>query len=405
MQLTTRFFEMGYPKFKLLLFLVSLIYSNFSISQDWNQMSIPVFSPRDDAVAFSTGDKLYFGTGRDAGFQYLKDFYAYDFKTQTWESISQIEGLPRQYSSSFSFENKGCILNGIASNNTLLNEMQCYEPSSDAWELVPDFPGAKRLQSSSFEIGQFGYCGNGRSLTNTFDDWYRYDLELHQWNSIADYPIPAFECISFSIAGLGYVGLGKDLQGNYNESTYKYNPLNDSWTKIAAFPGANYTYATAFEMNDKAYVCTGQDSTDAFTNEFWEYDPAIDSWTQLQQPDFPYRRGCVGAILGTCFHLLAGIDSSFTRLNEHWTFCNADEDRISKFKIYPNPTSNDIMILLDNVSELTVKVYSIDGTFVDEFNVDFGSYVYDMDSYLAGLYFFRVDVDGFQKQVIKVIKI
>lgn len=58
------------------------------------------------------------------------------------------------------------------------------------------------------------------------------------------------------------------------------DPANDSWVKVADFPGqTGRSGAVAFVMGNKAYVGTGYNGKDRL-KDFWEYDPATNSGTR-----------------------------------------------------------------------------------------------------------------------------
>ena len=57
--------------------------------------------------------------------------------------------------------------------------------------------------------------------------------------------------------GKGYVGLGAGRSNSESKSDFwRYNPIEDSWEQIAAFPVAIFS-ASAFVIADTAYVCGG----------------------------------------------------------------------------------------------------------------------------------------------------
>lgn len=202
-----------------------IFISTYSWSQQWKvQESYPIFL--DDAVGFSIGETGFVGTGRDDGFQFRNEIYY--FVNNSWQSCAPLIGIGRQYAASFSFQELGCILTGIGQGDSLFNEMQCFDSYSKVWSIMKDFPGFPRLQASSFSIDNYGYCGGGRNLTVNFADWYKYDVESNSWYRIADFPIEIYEGISFESNGFGYVGLGKDAMGNYNNRMFKYIPFADS---------------------------------------------------------------------------------------------------------------------------------------------------------------------------------
>ena len=308
----------------------------------------------DDGIGFSIGETGYVGSGRDAGFQYRSDFYKY--VNGQWEQIPSINGLPRQYTTSFSFTNTGCILTGLAPQDSLLNEIQCFADGNIEWHIKSTFPGQPRLQASSLSFGQIGYCGGGRNLQESLKDWYKFDFLQNSWSRISDFPDERHECVSFAINGKGYVGLGTNGQGTYFDDFYVYNPLTDTWSPVAVFPGNISTYATAFEINGKGYVCTGLDNSNNLSSEFWSYDPSNNSWTQLSDFPFPKIKGSSSFTVGNCGYIVTGIDENNVRKNINYSFCDYSENT-SEILLYPNPSLGKIAIVAKG--DITIEKISI----------------------------------------------
>src|SRR5439155_2206044 len=59
---------------------------------------------------------------------------------------------------------------------------------------------------------------------------------------------------------------------------YQYDPVLNTWTSKAPFPGTNRSTAIAFAIGNKGYLGTGVKTT--VLKDFWEYDALADSWTQ-----------------------------------------------------------------------------------------------------------------------------
>lgn len=361
--------------------LLLLLINYFVSAQNWTVESVFPGGKRDDAVGFSIGNVGFVGSGRDDGFQYRRDFYCYE--NEQWKSIDPLIGIARQYSTSFSFSQSGCILTGIDANGSLLNENQCYDIVDTKWQIKTPFPGTARLQSVSFSVDGFGFCGQGRTSTQSFSDWYKYDVTTDSWSAISAFPNANYENISFTINGIGYVGLGKDLNGNYYDSFYAYNPISDSWSALANFPGNTRIYSIGFAQNGKGYVCTGQDENDVFTNEFWEYEPVEDLWTQLTSPPIIPNRGVAQFTVDNCSYIVSGLDSTYNRVDETWAFCST-KSTSTKIILFPNPASETVLLIstatsyeITNMNGTIIKSEMIlnEETFIDVSKLAIGIYI------------------------------
>jgi N-acetylneuraminic acid mutarotase len=158
-----------------------------------------------------------------------------------------------------------------------------------------------------------GFSGDYNDLTNKpdltspkdsiflYSDNYKFSLKVDdngnlittklnsRFTKVA--PIPSKtrdNSVSFVINGKGYVGMGRDSSGYFLNDLWEYNPVSNSWTSKAKFPGGNYNgclLGTGFVVDGKAYVCFGINNASVYSNELWEYDPTSNVWTK--KANFP----------------------------------------------------------------------------------------------------------------------
>ena len=66
------------------------------------------------------------------------------------------------------------------------------------------------------------------------------------------------QAVAFSVNGKGYVGTGFNIgSGGTLDDFEEYDPILDSWTSIASFPGGPRTLAVGIAIGSKGYVGTG----------------------------------------------------------------------------------------------------------------------------------------------------
>ena len=160
---------------------------------------------------------------------------------------------------------------------------------------ITDFFGNTRSGAVSFVIGDFAYVGLGFGDLSTTErdylsDFWRYDPSRNVWTEIAPFPgVARTEAVAFSIDGKGYVGTGlnDDLAQTELGDFWMYDPLEDTWTEIASFPGSPRYSAVAFSLNGLGYVGTGFDGN--YTQDFYRYDPQSGVWSE-SLPLFGSRR-------------------------------------------------------------------------------------------------------------------
>ncbi|OQX97124.1 MAG: hypothetical protein B6I20_13315 [Bacteroidetes bacterium 4572_117] len=171
----------------------------------WQTIDPPNEVARTGAIAFAIGGKGYFGLGKSADGEFLKDF---------WEFTPNEKGT----------------------NGTWIKKL--------------DFPGAPRQNAAAFVIGTQGYVGTGDDIIGdmegggytgqTYSDVYRYDPFNNSWRQIRDYTLDKTEnpdnpkkvtrATGFSRgpkASVGYIGFGmmpEEVLQRAQEDLWEYLP-------------------------------------------------------------------------------------------------------------------------------------------------------------------------------------
>ena len=102
----------------------------------------------------------------------------------------------------------------------------------------------ERHHPVTFSIGGVGYLmGGGNSSNETFKDFHSYDPVTDTWTSKSDFPgLSRGYSYGVSSDTKGYVGFGLHIDGgggfNYLFDLWEYDPVSDSWTELASFPGS-----------------------------------------------------------------------------------------------------------------------------------------------------------------------
>lgn len=153
------------------------------------------------------------------------------------------------------------------------------------WVKLANFLGESRYDSGYFTIGDKGYVLLGTSgfQLASLNIW-EYDVNNNHWQVKSDFPgEKRMKTLSFSANGFGYVGLGYTDTPNLNSfnDMWQYNPVSDSWDKMADFPGINYYFTPPhFVINNKLYL------TSIFNTEVWVFDPLNNNWTALTKNEY-----------------------------------------------------------------------------------------------------------------------
>jgi N-acetylneuraminic acid mutarotase len=235
----------------------------------WTQLANVGGLPRNAAVGFAIGNKGYIGTGNNINSgDILTDFWEYNPDTNTWERKADIIGSARTAAVGFALGGKGYI--GLGSfGNTLLSDLWQYDPNTNLWSTKNSFPGGARTGSVVFTIGDTAYIGLGVNSTFAMENTiFPYNAATGVWGvAIATQAgLTGGGWSSFSLGGRGYVGMG-----NGSNLFFAYNPVLNTWSEKAAFPGLGRRNGIAFALGNKGYVGTGNSANGSPNNDFWSY--------------------------------------------------------------------------------------------------------------------------------------
>lgn len=208
--------------------------------------------------AFVIGNKGYLGYTH-----LMNGCYEYDFVANTWTPKANFPGPVRSSPSYFSVGSKGYVVAGHDyPNGTEVNYRDTWEynPATNNWTQKANFPFLffGRFSAAGFSIGNKGYIINGRVGLQPADFFLKslmeYDPSTNTWSSKADFPgEERTACKTFVISGYAYVGGGFNYGNDSFQDFYKYNPVTDTWTNIAAIPVTGYL-RQSFSINSKGYV-------------------------------------------------------------------------------------------------------------------------------------------------------
>lgn len=292
---------------------------------DWRQVAFFEGVPRNNAVAFSIGEKGYVGTGFE-GRDRLSDFWEYRPEENWWVRIADFPGTPRSGAVSFSINGKGYVGTGYDGNNEL-NDFWEYDPQANTWQEIEPFAGTARHGAVAFVIDGKGYVGTGHD-GNDLKDFWQYDPEADQWTQVTSIPgNKRINASAFVINGEAYVGTGRN-GGVYEQDFWKYNPQENRWTRLLDLnedndsewiPRAN---AVAFTLAGRGYIALGERSGNR--NDIWGYDPANDTWERFYWFDGAARNGAVSFILNNYAYVGTGTTGSI-RLDDFYDFDPAAE--------------------------------------------------------------------------------
>jgi hypothetical protein len=243
-----------------------------------------------------------------------------------WLKRASCGGSKRERGVSFSIASRGYIGLGQDTLNLMLKDLWEYDPGSNSWTQKANLPGTARRDAASFVIGTKAYVGTGIDnadafLGTTLADFWMYDPATNMWTAKAPYPgnggAGGYYVSGFSVSGKGYFVCGKYGPSYYSNELYQYDPVANSWTMKAYFPGGVRYGGIAFTVGTMAYFGTGTDEN-VLTNDFYRYNPASDTWTMLNNFPGSNRYSCSSFVVAGKGYILLGTDGGYK--DELWQY-------------------------------------------------------------------------------------
>ena len=175
---------------------------------------------------------------------------------------------------------------------------QVYDPASNSWTLKASLPHPEGIGWGMAAVfrGKIYLFGGGYGNEWRGDDkaWV-YDPTADRWASIAPMPIRKMQGAAVTVGNAIYIigghqGTQKTSREEEIKTTYKYDPLKNSYTRVADMPESGiFIVSTCYKGN--IYVVPGVERTvkkptDAGQGYIWadgllKYNPAKDVWTKL----------------------------------------------------------------------------------------------------------------------------
>jgi hypothetical protein len=136
---------------------------------------------------------------------------------------------------------------------------------------------------------------------------YAYNPINDTWSPKASFPGPnRYECVRFTIGNKAYVGLG-NINNDFYSDFYEYDSQLDTWTQKAAFPGGTRAYMASFALGEKGYMGMGfTNAGNQIITDFWEYNPNLDSWSQKNDPPFIGKVASCSFTIGNVGYVVGG---------------------------------------------------------------------------------------------------
>lgn len=129
---------------------------------------------------------------------------------------------------------------------------------------------------AGFALGDDVYVGTGYRGDNLVR-MYRYNTVNDRWSRIEDLPRGRTLGCGLSLAGKGYVLLGRYWGGELNggrllNDVMEYDPVTRGWTLLTPFPGDARQNASTFATDSVGFVLLGEDNVERKA-DVWSFRP------------------------------------------------------------------------------------------------------------------------------------
>jgi N-acetylneuraminic acid mutarotase len=247
----------------------------------WTQKANMPGAARNSAVAFSIGTKGYVATGYD-GATRLNDLWEYNQATNTWSPKANFGGSARYDAIAFVVNGKGYV--GCGYDGNYLKDLWEYTPGATSadpgsWIQKASVGGSKRSAAMAFVVDSKAYVMGGNNNGEVQQDLWTYDAATNTWTEKTkvynysdetyddDYgSIPRQNGVAFAIGNYIYLSSGEN--GSINSATWRYDPVNDSWTQKTGFEGTGRTGAVAMTLSSRGFVLTGRSGSLVMDNAY-----------------------------------------------------------------------------------------------------------------------------------------
>jgi N-acetylneuraminic acid mutarotase len=243
-----------------------------------------------------------------------------------WDKRESVGGSKRERAAGFAIGSRGYVCLGQDTNNLMLNDLWEFDPGTNSWTQKANFPGIARRDAAAFSIGTKGYVGTGMDnadavFGNPQSDFYEYNPVTNTWTAKAPYPgnsgMGIYYASGFAIGGKGYFCCGKRGSSSYSNELWEYNPASNTWTSKANFPLGGRYGGVAFTIGSMAYFGTGTDEN-ILTQDFYKYNPATNTWSVIAAFPGSGRFACSSFTLANRGYIVFGTDGGYK--DELWEY-------------------------------------------------------------------------------------
>ncbi len=369
-----------------------------SLSQSWNSIGSYNGGATDGSTALVVDGKAYIFGGVNT-----KEVWEYDQANDNWiekESIP-VNGV-LAWAFGFVIDDKAYIVGGDTTGGfDVTDRVQMYDPTTDTWTEKSPYGGGRSDGGFAFTLNGKGYVGAGFNGSSVKGDFWEYDPVADTWTSMPFLPFGAVIFpVAFTIGDKGYVGTGSPGSGE-SKAFWEFDGATKNWSKKTNVPGPARQAAVGFAINGKGYIGGGMSGYTIGYQDFREYDPATDSWSPIEPFPTGYTSWSSAFVLDTTAYVGLGVRfPAFTFTAAFRTITpgavaplSLTVDQSSMVKVWPNPTSDLVMIERDQTANGEIRLTDTRGKLLRSYSFEDGQnqMSIDISDLPNALYFLGID--------------
>jgi N-acetylneuraminic acid mutarotase len=381
--------------------------TSFSQQNTWTKKASFGGLKRARGIAFAIGDYGYAGMGEDTVEMTNNDLWRYDPVFDVWSQMMTLPASTRRNASATTIGDKGYVGMGadssVAFMGTIRDDWWEYDPVANGWTQKANYPGGYDVLNNTglqgiyfataFNIGTKGYVCGGKMGSDSYGtDLWEYDPVLDSWTRLADFPGgDRYQMSSFGVEGKGYVGMGID-HDLYRKDWWQYDPNLDSWTEVSSLPGTERGSSASFVLSSRAYIVFGSDG--GYKDELWEYNPFTDSWNIKANFPADGRKNGFAFSIGNKGYAGTGKGASGKR-KSFWEYSPLLPVSIDEFEnsisVYPNPAKENINVNIDISGLNNIILLDLTGRAVFAEATSKSSFQINSENFASGTYILSIE--------------
>jgi N-acetylneuraminic acid mutarotase len=272
---------------------------------------------------------------------------------------------------------------------------------------MPDFPGAGRAGAQHFLIGSDLYWVGGRNANGYLNEVWCFHFASNTWQQRSSLPIAGlWRGIGFSSNTKGYVSAGKiseDPLNGWNDSTWAYEPLSDSWHSEPAIDFGKRFYVGAAQQDSLLFVFGGVDPNGTVYSTLQKINLNNLQSELLPSFDGTARKGVMAFVNAGDFYITCGIEDQ-TRINTSYRVTQAVYTGIQDnvvYQLFPIPSYETIFIRVEpQYIGQWVEIKDQQGRTIDTHQLENTTESISMKDYPTGTYL--VCLKGHARTVLKL---